>query len=266
MKSLLVFLSVFVSLTFSGIVFESVYIYQDYPYLGALYTCYVSGVIDRNSANLIEIRGEHKTGKSDIDVQGLHVNLAIQLFPKNFERVFPNLVGFKWWAHVPSLTSEDLKPFTKLISLDLGYNRFVTLESDLFKYSPKLKFINFENNKLEHIGQNLLTELKELTFANFHTNPCINASASTHEEIEILNDLLPIQCPPLNESPATTESTTTESTQCSPRCSLNDEADKLTSQVNEQQEEILSLKKMNAAMEKRVTRLEEIIKEIQIRP
>lgn len=37
-----------------------------------------------------------------------------------------------------------------------------TLDTDLFKYTPNLQMIAFYNNKIEHIGENLVGNLTKL--------------------------------------------------------------------------------------------------------
>jgi hypothetical protein len=183
--------------------------------VGSQYTCEPKVSYSGDNSTLTGLTGTHLIGKSNADVISLSVysQLAEQI-PKGIENFFPNLLTFNWsFAGLKKISAEDLKPFPNLMYLFLGGNNLVTLESDLFQYTLKLRRIYLFSNQLQHVGSNLLTNLNDLTFTYFHDNPCINDYAFTYETVQQLNLKLPISCPPLASTPAPPSSV------CSSECS-----------------------------------------------
>lgn len=167
---------------------------------------------------------------------------------------------------IESLTSEDLKPFPKLVSLGFGYNRFLVLESDLFRHTEIHKF--WKKSAWEHRAKytfriNICTFWEKSLY-------CVDASAGTPQEVQGLNDLLLIACPLLEDrsmtSTVSTASSTTDWVKCTARCSINNETDQLQTQVREQQSEITGLKNLIAELGRRTTRVETKVNQVQISP
>lgn len=127
---------------------------------------------------------------------------------KDIERFFPNLVGLSLRnKNLNKISAEGLKQFPNLLLFKTYRNPLVSLDGDLFKYTTKLRSIWIHSSQLQHVGQNFLTDLDDLSFAYFRNNPCIDISASTNETIEALKRELLISCPPLI---STTEATTSK--------------------------------------------------------
>ncbi|CRK96696.1 CLUMA_CG010165, isoform A [Clunio marinus] len=62
------------------------------------------------------------------------------------------------------------------------------------EYTPNIKRIGFYGNKIEVIGENLLSGLNQLESVNFGNNPCVNVDATTREQIQDLNKNLHLWC------------------------------------------------------------------------
>lgn len=76
-------------------------------------------------------------------------------------------------------------------------NKLVTLDSELCKHIPKLEWIVFAGNLPEHVGEYLLTNLKQLKHSNFVDKPCTNILTNSLEEVKEINEQLLIQYPPI---------------------------------------------------------------------
>lgn len=142
---------------------------------------------------------------------------SLATIPAGIENFFANLERFFWWnGNISTIDSSAFEPFKSLSILELGGNKLVSLEGDLFKHTPNLHEIYFDFNLLEHVGHDLLSGLTELVRVDFRRNPCIDKHATTPQTIQELNDQLPIQCPPIitPDPPTTITSTTSEPTEC----------------------------------------------------
>jgi protein-tyrosine-phosphatase len=178
-------------------------------------------------------------GKSNVDVEGLFLmSQRLNEIPKNLGQFFPNLKSIDLTkAELLTLSAFHLEPFVDLIYFRAWANNLVSIPGDLFHHNTKLQYIDFDGNRLQHVGYNLLGELRSLQTVDFNYNPCINIVATTPLTISNLNQLLPISCPPLATTTTTkiiteTPTTTTQfPEQCSLRCTLGDEFDKLKSEV-----------------------------------
>lgn len=136
--------------------------------------------------NIESVSGNHESGKSNDDVKVLNIQaIKSAQIPSGFENSFKNLEGlFAFSSEKTILTSDDLKPFTKLKYFDISFNRLVNLPSDLFESNPQLEWIDFSDNRLKLIGLNILDSLTKLHYANFATNICINEHGNDKTDIE----------------------------------------------------------------------------------
>jgi len=75
----------------------------------------------------------------------------------------------------------------KIIKIDLSFNKFLTIPNEIFKFSDSLKILNFSNNKITNISNNIqnLKNLKELYLNN---NKIINLP-SEFFKLNLLNNL-----------------------------------------------------------------------------
>jgi len=174
-----------------------------------LYTCQVTKAYGVN-ATLTAIKGTHLSGKTNEDVQGLELIdvYSFDQIPINLDHFYPNLIAIEFSkGNLSSVTANDLKPFSNLKILSIWKNKIVTIEGDLFRFTPNIQWIYFNNNMITSVGSDLLSELSNLTYANFGYNPCISTVATGGAEIESLKTELLNKCPSLyTTTPA--ESTT----------------------------------------------------------
>lgn len=148
--------------------------------------------------------------------------------PNGIGNFFANLESFHWWAgNISSVDSSTFRPFPNLLSIQLGDNRIVAVDGDLFQFTLKLQRIYFSGNLLRHVGHDLLTGLADLTYARFESNSCINAIAETPQQIQELSLQLAVQCPP-NECPSI--------------CMINEMAERITDVERQTSEEAKDMK------------------------
>lgn len=112
---------------------------------------------------------------------------TMNYFPKGLGKFFPNLMFLRSRkSHLKTLHKEDFKSMSQLEWIAIYGQDIETLDSDLFEYTPKLNLVYLEKNKIKHVGDGLLRGLKDLNFAYFSDNPCINKEGKTKEEIKSL--------------------------------------------------------------------------------
>lgn len=136
--------------------------------VGIAYTCQSIAENTGNFKFIEEVRGSHLSGKSNVDVLVFQESgNKLQFIPTNLVNFFPNLTVI--WLNAPllQLTASDLQPFPNLIRFDSFYGEFKSIDGDLFQSTKKLKVILVFVNKLENVGENLLSGLNELTFVRF---------------------------------------------------------------------------------------------------
>lgn len=139
-------------------------------------------------------------GKSNADVQSLHVQLDLQLsrMPRGIGDFFPNLKYMNWhFSALTEITAEDLRPFPGLVAFFVVHNNLISLDGDLFKYNPRLEWISLSGNNIQHVGQDLLMGLDQLDRIFIQSNPCINSFADSPELVRRLTFSLRSQCPSL---------------------------------------------------------------------
>ena len=74
------------------------------------------------------------------------------------------------------------------------YNNLESLDDDLFEFNQKLKYLNFNSNKLKYVGENLMSNLTDLKSCEFHNNPYINVIAQYTSQFPALVQKFNSQC------------------------------------------------------------------------
>lgn len=204
----------------SGWVFDCKFSLTGWAVIGAVYQCYPKVSNPGFKPNLESVVGNHVSGKSLLDVDTLYIeNQNVGYVPKDIEKFFPNLKGLQFHGgHLLTISASDLEPFPNLIVLALAGNNFISLPGDLFKHTPKIAYVDFDNNQIQHAGAKLLDNLQGLIFGKFRNNPCINFYASSTAEVQALKENLK-SCP---SSDTTTSSTSTSATTTTTNAPDND--------------------------------------------
>jgi hypothetical protein len=163
------------------------------------YFCDSVIVNNTNIEFIEEVSGDHLPGKTNNDVNGFASRAQkYKSVPRDITKFFPNVTLFNFYAtDFQTVSASDLQPFPDLTVFSAVLSKITSIDSDLFVHNPKIHTIDFYGNRLQHVGFNLLGNLKSLRRVDFLDNPCINRIALSPEEISDLNLLLPIQCPPV---------------------------------------------------------------------
>lgn len=201
-----------------------------------------------------------------------------QFIPTNFVNIFPKLKAILFNSPLSRVIVSDLKPFPKLIWFRSHSGKFASIDSDLFQHTKIIQRIDFYDGHLTNVGKNILNGLNNLTRVDFIT-PCLHYYANTPQRIEELKEKLLIQCPQVEDA-TTIMSTTVETlttTECSSRCSLDEEFDtmfakqdvinaELRQSNNELLKSSIELTAIIKKQEDRLVELEMMIREIAARP
>lgn len=180
---------------------------------GDVYQCRATVRHTGSGRILDEVFGDHLSGgKSNADVEHLSLwNQNMNFIPLGIGSIFPAIKAISWYnSKLLTISADDLQQFPNLIFLGLWMNNLVTLDGDLFKFTPTLQLIDFDGNQIENVGRNLLSDLKNLTVADFSSNFCIDAFAYKAEDIPGLIVKLEDQCSTYDVDSTTAETSTGE--------------------------------------------------------
>ncbi|XP_070498592.1 toll-like receptor 1 [Chironomus tepperi] len=152
--------------------------------VGDVYHCDLQNTVNiksKESAVINSVAGNHALGKSNSDVAGFYSvdsSRVIEYFPRNLANFFTNIkMIFIRNGRIKEVQQSNLKPFPKLVYLDLTHNDIEFLEDGLFTYNPELKVVSFSSNKLIHIGTQVFENLNNLAWLYLFGNNCISMKA-----------------------------------------------------------------------------------------
>lgn len=113
-----------------------------------------------------------------------------------------------------SISAADLEQFPNLVFLEVSGSPLTSLDGDLFKYNPNMRYIYLYQNQIQHVGLDLVKNLNNLQALYMHGNPCTHEDTYTFDRKGTLklNDELPLMCPPLGLT--TTTKVLTKKTRC----------------------------------------------------
>jgi FtsZ-binding cell division protein ZapB len=83
---------------------------------------------------------------------------------------------------LPELTKNDLKGYDCLTMLTITSCNLEYLPGDLFENTPNLERVNFSQNQIRYIANNILDPLKNLKFFDLRSNPSIDAVYNCEEK------------------------------------------------------------------------------------
>ena len=160
---------------------------------GYVETCTAQNV-NITSQNEVITSVNSRTGPMHLQYLDI-IGQTAHYLPKGIDKLFPNLKGLAV-AHskLKSLKQDDLRSLTQLEIVGFYGNDLERLDGDLFEFNPKLKFVNFDYNKLKYVDDNLISNLKDLKECLFESNACISAAAESSSEIPALIQKLKLQC------------------------------------------------------------------------
>lgn len=215
-----------------------------------LYTC--TATVNRTGEeNVLEdVTGLHNFERNNFDVESLDVsNQNLTRFPRNVGRFFPNLKLLRLFnASLTMISANDLQPFPNLLIFFVSRNNWMMFDDDLFKFTPKIWEIYFDDCSIRSTGRDLIRWLWNLRLADFRNNNCISVRAASPLAIRDLRQQLLDQCPPTDPQPPIEPLPT----HCPEGCAERFES--LENQIDE-------LVQVNEINEKRISELERIMSE-----
>lgn len=153
------------------------------------YTCIAQSFeTSKTNRTITEIRGTHKNGKTNDNVESLFVvDANCPYLPLNVGSYFKNLkTMIVMKSQVKYLTNEDLKSLSNLEVFDISYNPITRLERGFFDGRQTLKKISFYYCDLKLVDATALDALVNLHEAHFQYNRCIDYRGSAKHLVRIL--------------------------------------------------------------------------------
>lgn len=213
------------------------------PVVGIFYACnplvYLS-----ESTFLVSVDGLHQqnddgTGYlTNDDVGCLTIrNQSLTFFPEEIDYFFKNLriIDVSGDNNILSINGKDLQPFPQLEHFGMNGNNFTSLDGNLFSFNKRLKSIDLDNNRIRHIGEDLVTNLTLLQTLSLKNNYCVNKTVNTRAEVRELAPQLYDLCPPLDVQ--TTTELPTEQCPCDDKIEELREENQQLREENQQQNE-----------------------------
>ncbi|KAG4071478.1 hypothetical protein HA402_011632 [Bradysia odoriphaga] len=139
--------------------------------------------ISTEDVTISSINGEEASFYSDKSITVLEIfSRDFHYLPKGLEKFFPNIKLLSIInTELESVKSDDLKPFVHLTMVNLNGNKITTLDSNVFEFNPEITILKIVfNDKLKHIGADILTPLKKLQDADFSRNGCVDNFVSNN--------------------------------------------------------------------------------------
>jgi len=145
----------------------------------SMYNCYVTYSIDiekPENAEIASVTGRHSYGKSsDSEIVFYSYKKNIHYFPRGLEKIYKNLNGIILYKEpINFIQQSDLKPYTKLIFLQVAETKIEVIEDGLFDFNPQLKYLALNENKIFHIGLKVFDNLNNLQSLYLGKNICID--------------------------------------------------------------------------------------------
>lgn len=152
----------------------------DWGFIKLHYQCLITNITIEDTGVVVEsVSRNHLPGLTDNDVKGFRIYKTDCFYmPQGMIDLFPNIEVFQIEeSRLMEISQDDLKPFTELTELYLNGNNLMSLDSNLFEFSWKLKRVHLGHNKLRVIPADLLDPLVDLRDVTFNDNVCVNKKA-----------------------------------------------------------------------------------------
>ncbi len=155
----------------------------DWIFIDGVYHCdlNVNLTIPNPYTEITSVSGVHVDNNSNAQVVGFRAKeIIMHYLPHGSEKYFDAEKIIFMNIHATGLKEIhqiDLAPFTKMKFLSLWDNDLEVIESDLFKFNPKLECIALGYNKIKFIDGNVFGDLKHLQSLFLKYNDCISKEA-----------------------------------------------------------------------------------------
>jgi hypothetical protein len=160
---------------------------------GSFYRCIVQNqeVFTVSVVSIDAAVGTHTGDKENDDVTEfqLHSTPNLVHFPKNLDKVFPDLEAIAiYYTELQAITQDDLKIFPRLKIAYFAHNQLKVITADTFRFNPKLERINLDNNLILHIEPQTFDGLRKLAVLYIQGNDesCRLTNAATKNDTATL--------------------------------------------------------------------------------
>jgi hypothetical protein len=144
------------------------HISRRYHVLSEVYECRVENSLTVHSPNqrIEAVSGMHFVNMSNDDVTGVRVSeKSVHFLPRGLEEFFANLeLIYVGKSELREIHAGDLRPFSKLRNLDLGYNRLEIIERNLFEHNERLEVVVLRGNPLKHVHPTVFDNILRLKY------------------------------------------------------------------------------------------------------
>lgn len=143
-------------------------------------------------------------GVTNDNVRGVMItDTTCHFVPKGLEKVFVNIEALQIYnSKLRSITQQDLEPFPNLLAIHMNANNLISLESNLFRYNPKLRHVNFGYNHLRIIPFDIFDSIEDLKDVYFNGNVCVSSQGvGRWEENKVVWDFIE-KCQPSKTAPS----------------------------------------------------------------
>lgn len=157
-----------------------------YSVVGKIYNCLIEEnhkILTPKSAQIDEVTGTHLNLKNNNLVHAIKVknNSVFHYFPQGLDKIFPNLYYIRLsFVKLKEIHQTDIKPFSKMIKLDLSSNLINYIEDDLFEFNRKLKFVSLAYNQIYYLHSDVFRNLKSLEYLRLTEIGCMDKSVDNN--------------------------------------------------------------------------------------
>lgn len=221
----LIFLLVIFSSTYA-VKFNCTYSIINYAVVGERYTCTAILLSFEEGPVLTGVFGNHLYGRNNSNVVAVVINnqITLNFIPQQMQNFFPLLGAITVYnCNLTLLNRNDLRHYSNLEYLNLYYNRIQLIPGGFFDKAPRMRYINFNNNQIKHVGENLIEPLFSLNHAHFSANDCISF-AVTNSTFGCLIGTLRVHCRDIDNEITTTYRTTDLTSPSSPTTTIPEPA------------------------------------------
>lgn len=186
-----------VAATVTAVTFNCLYTEAVWLGIGFHYQCQTMLLSVESTQYLTNVTGTHLQNKTNDDVAAIHVGHCSDLsyIPKGMLNFFPNLRAIYFQGcGIATLNGTELYEYPKLILFALEMSPLDHVPGKFFAENPDMFFVSFNDNQIKTVGPDLLDNMNKLTDLFFDNNTCINANASTIQEMTVLKETLIQNC------------------------------------------------------------------------
>jgi hypothetical protein len=211
MKTIMLLMLLFVTTT--AIHIECEYKMIEWWKFDEMYSCYVKNTVLTGNQSLETVTGAHRVGMSNANVRHIFFGFgfpcgSLDFVPQEIDKQFSSIIGIMFLdCNIQAISGNELKDYKNLESFYIAANPIEKIPGNFFQNNAKLKNVEFVYNKITNVGSNLLTELNQLTHADFFGNVCIDKGAFNRSEVLRLIEYIKIHCPYNDDSSFVTTTT-----------------------------------------------------------